>query len=91
MVGVPDDKWGQIVVAYVVTTAPVPSADDLDDFCRRHPMLSQFKRPRAYRFVESLPVSATGKKLHYKATDHAAELFRAGGFETPSSLSTSRG
>ena len=49
VVGVPDDKWGQVVVAYVVATAPVPSAEELDDFCRRHPMLSQFKRPRAYR------------------------------------------
>ena len=84
VVGVPDDKWGQIVVAYVVTTAPVPSADDLDDFCRRHPMLSQFKRPRAYRFVESLPVSATGKKLHYKATDTARREFESGAFVVPS-------
>ncbi|GCE39159.1 O-succinylbenzoic acid--CoA ligase [Rhodococcus wratislaviensis] len=83
VVGVPDDKWGQVVVAYVVTTAPVPSADELDDFCRRHPMLSQFKRPRAYRFVESLPVSATGKKLHYKATDTARREFESGAFVTP--------
>jgi acyl-CoA synthetase (AMP-forming)/AMP-acid ligase II len=84
VVGVPDDKWGQVVVAYVVTTAPVPSADDLDDFCRRHPMLSQFKRPRAYRFVESLPMSATGKKLHYKATDTARREFESGAFVVPS-------
>ena len=83
VVGVPDDKWGQVVVAYVVATAPVPSAEELDDFCRRHPMLSQFKRPRAYRFVESLPVSATGKKLHYKATDTARREFESGAFVTP--------
>jgi acyl-CoA synthetase (AMP-forming)/AMP-acid ligase II len=83
VVGVPDDKWGQVVVAYVVTTAPVPSADELDDFCRSHPMLSQFKRPRAYRFVESLPVSATGKKLHYKATDTARREFESGAFVVP--------
>ncbi|TQC45984.1 long-chain fatty acid--CoA ligase [Rhodococcus sp. WS4] len=84
VVGVPDDKWGQVVVAYVVTTAPALTADDLDDFCRSHPMLSQFKRPRAYRFVESLPVSATGKKLHYKATDTARREFESGAFVVPS-------
>ncbi|RZL82385.1 MAG: long-chain fatty acid--CoA ligase [Rhodococcus sp. (in: high G+C Gram-positive bacteria)] len=84
VVGVPDDKWGQVVVAYVVTTAPAPTADELDDFCRSHPMLSQFKRPRAYRFVESLPVSATGKKLHYKATDTARRELESGAFVVPS-------
>ena len=91
VVGVPDEKWGKLVVAFIVPDQNRPTVDELDEFCRNHPMLSNFKRPRAYRFSDALPVSATGKKLHYKATDHAAELFRAGGFETPSSLSTSRG
>ena len=91
VVGVPDEKWGKLVVAFIVPDQNRPTVDELDEFCRNHPMLSNFKRPRAYRFSDALPVSATGKKLHYKATDHAAELFHAGGFETPSSLSTSRG
>jgi acyl-coenzyme A synthetase/AMP-(fatty) acid ligase len=37
-------------------------------------MLSDFKRPRAYRFVESLPRTATGKKMHYRVRDEAKTL-----------------
>ena len=82
VVGAPDDKWGQMVVAYVVTSGGV-TACDLDQHCRTHPMLSRFKRPRAYRFVESLPLSATGKKLHYKATESACRDLEAGLFAYP--------
>lgn len=46
-------------------------------------MLSQFKRPRAYRIIDALPVSATGKKLHYKATTSAASEMAEGRFATP--------
>ncbi|MFW0785427.1 AMP-binding protein [Gordonia sp. CPCC 206044] len=85
VVGVPDDRWGQLVVAYVVAAEGAsPTAEELDEYCRTHPMLSQFKRPRAYRFIETLPVSATGKKLHYKATESAAVEMSAGEFATPS-------
>lgn len=80
VVGVPDDDWGQRVVAYVLTDETSLTASDLDDHCRAHPMLSRFKRPRAYRFVDTLPVSATGKKLHYKATEQARAEVTAGLF-----------
>lgn len=85
VVGVPDERWGQRVVAYVVPhdTAAPPSAEDLDAHCRSHPMLSRYKRPRAYRDVESLPVSATGKKLHYKAAETARDDMHAGRFTEP--------
>ncbi|MBE7192589.1 MAG: AMP-binding protein [Gordonia polyisoprenivorans] len=84
VVGVPDDRWGQLVVAYVVPAEGAhPTADELDAYCRTHPMLSQFKRPRAYRIIDALPVSATGKKLHYKATTSAASEMAAGEFATP--------
>ncbi|WP_435278013.1 class I adenylate-forming enzyme family protein [Rhodococcus yananensis] len=85
VVGVPDERWGRIVVAYVVADAErvAPTADVLDAHCRAHPMLSAFKRPRAYRFVDTLPVSATGKKLHYKATETAAAEYARGAFIHP--------
>jgi acyl-coenzyme A synthetase/AMP-(fatty) acid ligase len=83
VVGVPDPKWGLMVVAYVVTEQPAPTAEELDDFCRTHAMLSSFKRPRAYQFVDTLPVSATGKKLHYKATSAAAQEITEGRFVRP--------
>ncbi|MDI9916864.1 AMP-binding protein [Rhodococcus sp. IEGM 1379] len=83
VVGVPDEKWGRVVVAYVVADDPSLTADDLEKHCRAHPLLSTFKRPRAYRFVDSLPVSATGKKVHYKATLSAAEELADGKFIRP--------
>ncbi|MGV9711078.1 class I adenylate-forming enzyme family protein [Gordonia sp. NPDC003424] len=89
VVGVPDDRWGQRVVAYVLAAEGAsPTAEQLDDYCRTHPMLSQFKRPRAYRIVDSLPVSATGKKLHYKATESAAAEVAAGQFNAPKTTTT---
>ncbi|MGE5049888.1 MAG: class I adenylate-forming enzyme family protein, partial [Deltaproteobacteria bacterium] len=77
VVGMPDAKWGQVVVAYVVRKDPSLSAKELDDFCKQHPNLAAFKRPRYYRFVEALPMTATGKKVHYKirarVQDHAEQ------------------
>ncbi|ASR02789.1 Long-chain-fatty-acid--CoA ligase [Gordonia rubripertincta] len=84
VVGVPDEQWGSLVVAYIVPAeGEAPTPEDLDAYCRTHPMLSSFKRPRAYRIVESLPVSATGKKLHYKAAESAAREMTDGAFVAP--------
>lgn len=81
VVGVPDPKWGRKIVAFIVAAdGDEPAIADLDRHCREHPMLSDFKRPRAYRFVESLPVTATGKKVHYKASQQAADDYAAGLF-----------
>lgn len=84
VVGVPHETWGQMVVAYVVPAdGEPPSADTLDAYCREHPMLAHFKRPRAYRFVTELPLSATGKKLHYRMAERAPAELEKGLFEYP--------
>ncbi len=62
----PDKIRGQIVTAYIVRSDNSLTAEELDQFCKDSPFIANFKRPRYYRFVEQLPVSATGKKLHYK-------------------------
>jgi len=64
VVGLPDERWGELVVAYVIASGEV-TAGELDKHCLAHPMLADFKRPRAYRFVPDLPRTATGKKMHY--------------------------
>jgi len=64
VVGLPDERWGELVVAYVVASKEV-TVSELDKHCLGHPMLADFKRPRAYRFVDQLPRTATGKKMHY--------------------------
>ncbi|HEX3752381.1 MAG TPA: AMP-binding protein [Streptosporangiaceae bacterium] len=71
VVGLPDPRWGELVVAYVVRSDDELTAADCDKHCRAHPMLAAFKRPRAYRFVTELPVTATGKKMHYKVRELA--------------------
>ncbi|HEX4745608.1 MAG TPA: AMP-binding protein [Gaiellaceae bacterium] len=62
VVGAPDDRWGQRVVAYVVPEGET-SAEDLDAYCLASDTLARFKRPREYRFVSGLPKSASGKIL----------------------------
>lgn len=78
VVGMPDAKWGQVVVAYVVRKGPALAAGELDAFCKQHPMLAAFKRPRYYRFVDALPMTATGKKVHYKVRARVQEDATAG-------------
>ena len=82
VVGVPDERWGQRVVAYVVREDPDLTAADLEAHCRGHAVLASYKRPWAYRFVDGLPLTATGKKVHYKAQAQAAEDDAAGLFES---------
>jgi 2-furoate---CoA ligase len=59
VVGHPDDRLGQRVVAIVVGDV---TAEELDTHCLASP-LARFKRPREYRFCLSLPKSASGKIL----------------------------
>ena len=61
---VPDAKRGEIVTAYVVPKEDALTAAQLDAYCKQSPLLANYKRPRLYRFVETLPRNATGKKLH---------------------------
>jgi acyl-CoA synthetase (AMP-forming)/AMP-acid ligase II len=83
VVGIPHEHWGRLVVAYVVPADDGLTIDECDRHCRQHPMLADYKRPRAYRFVDSLPMTATGKKVHYKARDNAADEYTRGLFTNP--------
>jgi 2-furoate---CoA ligase len=62
VVGALDDRLGSRVVAVVVAHGEV-TAEQLDEFCLASESLARFKRPREYRFVESLPKSPSGKIL----------------------------
>jgi acyl-CoA synthetase (AMP-forming)/AMP-acid ligase II len=71
VVGLPDERWGELVVAYVVARDPELDAAACEAHCHGHPMLAAYKRPRAYRFVSELPMTATGKKVHYRLREQA--------------------
>jgi fatty-acyl-CoA synthase len=59
VIGLPDERWGEMVAAAVVVEGGVTEAD-LDEHCRAHDTLPDFKRPRRYVFVDDLPRTATG-------------------------------
>jgi len=58
VLGIPDERWGEACVAFVVLRGEA-SEDDLLSFCRER--LATFKVPREVRFVEELPRNAMGK------------------------------
>jgi 2-furoate---CoA ligase len=64
VVGMPDDRWGKIVAAFIKRRSPV-EADEFDSFCRASG-LANFKRPRRYVFVSDIPKSPVGKLLRRK-------------------------
>jgi acyl-CoA synthetase (AMP-forming)/AMP-acid ligase II len=68
---VPDSVRGEMVTAYIVKADQTVTAEELDDFCKTSNMISNYKRPRYYRFVASLPFNASGKKLRYKIKEQA--------------------
>jgi 2-furoate---CoA ligase len=73
VVGLPDERWGKVVTAFIKRRAAV-EADDLDAFCRSSG-LAGFKRPRRYVFVAEIPKSPVGKLLRRKlvAGEYSAE------------------
>jgi acyl-CoA synthetase (AMP-forming)/AMP-acid ligase II len=83
VVGLPDERWGEVVVAYVVPAAEGLDAAACEAHCSGHPMLAAFKRPRAYRFLSELPMTATGKKLHYQLREQAKQDAAQGLFQRP--------
>jgi 2-furoate---CoA ligase len=63
VVGEPDERWGQRVVAFVVAAGPGLTAEALDAHCRTGGVLAPFKRPRRVVFVGEIPKTASGKIL----------------------------
>jgi len=63
VIGIPDDKWGEMVTALVVPDGEV-SAEDLIAHCRHN--LAGYKCPKRVEFVDALPRTATGKLQKFK-------------------------
>jgi fatty-acyl-CoA synthase len=57
VVGVPDERWGEVCVAYVVTREPV----DLREHCAER--LARFKVPKEFHTVDALPRNSLGKVM----------------------------
>lgn len=66
VVGIPDEKWGELVTAVVVVVTPAdpPTGAELIAHCRDR--LAGYKCPKRVEFVEALPRTATGKIQKFK-------------------------
>jgi acyl-CoA synthetase (AMP-forming)/AMP-acid ligase II len=65
VIGIPDDKWGELVTALVVVTdGAAVTPEDLITHCRG--ALAGFKCPKRVEFVAELPRTATGKLQKFK-------------------------
>ena len=68
-VGLPSQKWGQVVCAAIVRRNPALEAQALETFCLNSQDLAAFKRPRHYFFVDAIPSNPTGKVERGKLRD----------------------
>jgi long-chain acyl-CoA synthetase len=69
VIGVPDEKSGERVQAYVKTTTPGPGKDEIIAHCRAN--LAAYKIPQEVVFVDELPKSPIGKILRRTLRDQA--------------------
>jgi fatty-acyl-CoA synthase len=60
VVGVPDDRWGEVGCAYIVVQDGMSlEAEQVILGCARY--LAPYKKPKHVRFIEAIPRNAAGK------------------------------
>jgi fatty-acyl-CoA synthase len=70
--GVPDEKYGEELCAWIVAQAgDPPSEDEIREFCQGQ--IAHYKIPRYVRFRESLPMTVTGKAQKFMMRDAMIE------------------
>jgi len=68
VVGIPDDRRGETVKAFVVKSPDADvTADDLRQYCLDR--LAEYKHPREIEFVEELPRTTTGKVQKFELVE----------------------
>jgi malonyl-CoA/methylmalonyl-CoA synthetase len=64
VVGAPSAEWGETVVAFVVAAGDTRDTARLDEWCAER--LAPYKRPRDWRWIETVPHNALGKILRHE-------------------------
>jgi fatty-acyl-CoA synthase len=62
VVGIPDERWGEIGKAFIVVRGGMTVSED-ELFAHMHHFLAGYKVPKQIEFRSSLPISAAGKIL----------------------------
>ncbi|WP_210494818.1 long-chain-fatty-acid--CoA ligase [Patulibacter sp. SYSU D01012] len=70
VVGAPDERWGEVPVAYVVARGDAPDPEELRAFVRER--LAGFKVPKRIELVNELPKTGTGKIQKFRLRERAA-------------------
>jgi fatty-acyl-CoA synthase len=72
VIGVPDERYGEELMAWVVRKpGTAASSEEIRDFCRAK--IAHFKIPRYVKFVDSFPMTVTGKVQKFKMRESAIE------------------
>lgn len=83
VIGVPDVKYGEEIMAWVVRKSGSQlTSEELTDYCRGK--IAHFKVPRYLRFVDEFPMTVTGKVQKFRMRELAVEelgLHDAAGIE----------
>ena len=75
VIGIPDERLGEVGMAFVVVSEPV-SGDDIIGWSRSE--MANYKVPRVVEIVEALPLNATGKVMKEDLRERAAGRTGAG-------------
>ena len=66
VVGLPDEKWGEVIAAFILSDQPLDVAD-LRTHCRAH--LSAQKTPSVWVHVPDFPLTGSGKVQKFAIRD----------------------
>lgn len=70
--GVPDEKWGQVPIAYIVAKTGISlKKEDLYEFCTGR--MAKYKIPNDFIFIKELPRNAANKLLRRKLREYWSE------------------
>jgi len=67
VIGIPDDKCGEAVMAVVVSSNPQLSLQDIREHCEKS--LTRYKLPKRVEFVDEVPKTNVGKILRRELRD----------------------
>ena len=71
VIGIPDERLGEVGMAFVVTASGSGTVPDFTAWCREQ--MANYKVPRVVEVVDQLPINATGKVMKDVLRERAAQ------------------